>query len=99
MLTGNLGYRRARTGAVGRRHDRSTALPITFELAVISIAASRLLIGIPLGDALGVEAGLAARRRRPGGRASPGSSIPAFLLGSTLLAYVLAKWFRYNPNG
>jgi peptide/nickel transport system permease protein len=72
------------------------ALPVTLELAVLTIVLS-LLIGVPLGmlsasrpdgvrDAVGQLVGLA------------GLSIPAFLLGSSLMAW-LAGAFSFNPNG
>ena len=73
-----------------------SALPITFELAVL--ATHR-------GPRHRHPA--RARSRRPGRTASATRSsqtvgllalaIPSFLLGSVLIAYV-SKWFRYNPN-
>jgi peptide/nickel transport system permease protein len=74
----------------------AAALPVTFELALFSIVIA-LAIGIPLGmlsaskpdsvrDGFGQVVGLA------------GLSIPAFLLGTALLA-ILASSFGFNPNG
>jgi peptide/nickel transport system permease protein len=71
-------------------------LPVTLELAVISIVLA-LLVGIPRGmlaasrpdsprDAFGQFVSLA------------GLSIPAFLLATTLLS-VFASSFGFNPNG
>lgn len=93
VLSGNLGY----DLDTGRSVVDMTlsALPITFELAVLSTLVG-LAIGIPLAllsaskpdsarDAISQTVGLAAL------------AIPSFLLGSLLLAYV-SKWFRYNPN-
>ncbi|GII75100.1 ABC transporter permease [Sphaerisporangium rufum] len=94
VLTGNLGY--------SARAQRSVldltlhSLPVTLELAVLSIVLA-LLIGVPLGmlaasrpdaprDAFGQLVSLA------------GLSIPAFLLATTLLS-VLASSYGFNPNG
>ncbi|GAB2956604.1 ABC transporter permease [Nonomuraea fastidiosa] len=94
MFTGNFGY--------SARSQQSVleltlhALPVTFELAVLSILLA-LLIGVPLGmlaasrtnslrDAAGQVVSLA------------GLSIPAFLLATTLLS-VFAASFGFNPNG
>ncbi|MDI2098672.1 ABC transporter permease [Ruicaihuangia caeni] len=93
VVTGNLGYSsRSRQSVLEMTAD---SLPITFELAVLSIIIG-LLIGVPLGmlsasranslrDAFGQTVGLA------------GLSIPAFLLGSTMLA-LSASMLGYNPN-
>ena len=94
IFTGNLGFS-------SRSHQSVVALtaqslPVTFELAIITIILS-LLIGIPLGmlsaskpdsvrDAVGQGVGLA------------GLSIPAFLL-ATALVTVLSSAFGFNPNG
>ncbi|NED96801.1 ABC transporter permease [Phytoactinopolyspora alkaliphila] len=94
VMTGNLGFSsRAQTSVADLTLQ---ALPITFELAVLSIVLA-LAIGIPLGmlsasrpnsprDAAGQAVGLA------------GLSIPAFLLATTLMS-VLAAQFGFNPNG
>ncbi|NMM24503.1 MAG: ABC transporter permease [Phycicoccus sp.] len=94
VFTGNLGFSsRAHQSVLDMT---AHSLPITIELAVLSIALG-LLIGVPLGmlsasrpesarDALGQVVGLA------------GLSIPAFLLATALLS-VLAQVWHYNPNG
>jgi peptide/nickel transport system permease protein len=94
VFTGNLGYSlRAQESVVDLTFR---ALPITVELAVLSIVIA-LLIGVPLGmfaasrpgsarDALGQLTSLA------------GLSLPVFLLGSVLLA-VFASSLGFNPNG
>ncbi|GLK16676.1 ABC transporter permease [Herbiconiux flava] len=94
IFTGNLGFSsRAQQSVL----DLITAaLPVTIELAIISIVLA-LVIGIPLGmlsaskpdsvrDGVGQVVGLA------------GLSVPAFLLGTTLLS-VLASTLAFNPNG
>lgn len=94
VLTGNLGVSSRSHATVAEMTAR--ALPITFELAVVSIILS-LLIGVPLGmlsasrpdsirDGVGQAVGLA------------GLSIPSFLLGTVMLS-VGASMFRFNPNG
>jgi peptide/nickel transport system permease protein len=93
VLTGNLGYDLDTGQSVVAM--TLSALPITFELAVLSTAIG-LAIGIPLAllsaskpdslrDAFSQTVGLLAL------------AIPSFLLGSLVIAYV-SKWFRYNPN-
>ncbi|MEU8247791.1 ABC transporter permease [Nonomuraea sp. NPDC048916] len=94
MFTGNFGYSaRAQQSVLDLTLH---SLPVTFELAVLSIVLA-LLIGVPLGmlaasrtgaprDALGQAVSLA------------GLSIPAFLLATTLLS-VFAASFGFNPNG
>ncbi|GAA4914615.1 peptide/nickel transport system permease protein [Stackebrandtia albiflava] len=94
LLTGNLGFSsRAQASVLDLT---LAALPVTFELAVLSILFA-LVIGIPLGmlsaskpdslrDGLGQTVGLA------------GLSVPAFLLATMLLS-LLATWFGFNPNG
>jgi len=94
IFVGNLGFSsRAQTSVADLT---AASLPVTIELALLSIALA-LVIGIPLGmlsaskpdsprDAVGQVVGLA------------GLSIPAFLLGTALLA-VFAASFGYNPNG
>lgn len=94
VLTGNL-------GVAARSHQSvaqltASSLPVTIELAVLSIILA-LLIGVPLGM-------LAASRPdswRDGASqtvAVSGLSIPAFLL-ATIATTVLATQFGYNPNG
>ncbi|WP_248960455.1 ABC transporter permease [Sphaerisporangium perillae] len=94
LFTGNLGYSARAQQSVLDLTLRS--LPVTFELAVLSIILA-LLIGIPLGmlaaskpdsgrDAFGQFVSLA------------GLSVPAFLLATTLLS-VFASSFGFNPNG
>ncbi|MEV0997868.1 ABC transporter permease [Nonomuraea sp. NPDC050202] len=94
MFTGNFGY--------SARSQQSVleltlhALPVTFELAVLSIVLA-LLIGVPLGM-------LAASRTNSARDAAgqvvslAGLSIPAFLLATTLLS-IFAASFGFNPNG
>ncbi|HOI03122.1 MAG TPA: ABC transporter permease, partial [Dermatophilaceae bacterium] len=94
IATGNLGFSsRSQVSVASLTVD---ALPVTIELAVLSIILA-LLIGIPLGmlsaskpdsarDAVGQIFGLA------------GLSIPSFLLASALLTVLSAK-FGFNPNG
>ncbi|TDE59252.1 ABC transporter permease [Nonomuraea mesophila] len=94
MVTGNFGY--------SARSQQSVldltlhALPVTFELAVFSIVLA-LLIGVPLGM---VSASKANAPRDAAGQlvSLAGLSIPAFLLGTTLLS-VFAASFGFNPNG
>ncbi|MEQ4719405.1 ABC transporter permease [Nonomuraea sp. B19D2] len=94
MLTGNFGYSARQQQSVLDLTLHS--LPVTFELAVLSIVLA-LLIGVPLGmlaasrrnsprDALGQVVSLA------------GLSVPAFLLATTLLS-IFAASFGFNPNG
>jgi peptide/nickel transport system permease protein len=94
VLTGNLGF--SSRSQVSVLSLTLNALPVTFELAVLSILLA-LLIGIPLGmlsaskpdsarDGIGQVVGLA------------GLSVPSFLLGSALLT-VLSATFHFNPNG
>ena len=94
MFTGNFGYSARQQQSVLDLTLHS--LPVTFELAVLSIVLA-LLIGVPLGmlaasransprDALGQLVSLA------------GLSVPAFLLATTLLS-IFAASFGFNPNG
>ncbi|MEW1838578.1 ABC transporter permease [Nonomuraea angiospora] len=94
MFTGNFGYSARQQQSVLDLTLHS--LPVTFELAVLSILLA-LLIGVPLGmlaasransprDALGQLVSLA------------GLSVPAFLLATTLLS-ISAASFGFNPNG
>ncbi|MEV0590046.1 ABC transporter permease [Nonomuraea cavernae] len=94
MFTGNFGYSaRAQQSVLDLT---LSSLPVTFELAVLSIVLA-LLIGVPLGmlaasrtgsprDLLGQAVSLA------------GLSVPAFLLATTLLS-IFAASFGFNPNG
>ena len=94
VLTGNLGWSARSQASVA---DLTlAALPVTLELAVLTIVLS-LLIGVPLGmlsaskpnsarDGLGQVVGLA------------GLSIPAFLLATALLS-AMSAWLHWNPNG
>ncbi len=94
LFQGNLGFSSRNQESVLALTSR--ALPVTLELAVLSIVLA-LVIGVPLGmlsasrpnsvrDGVGQVVGLA------------GLSIPAFLLATTLLS-VLASRFGFNPNG
>ncbi|MEV4019878.1 ABC transporter permease [Nonomuraea angiospora] len=94
MFTGNFGYSARQQQSVLDLTLHS--LPVTFELAVLSIVLA-LLIGVPLGmlaasransprDALGQLVSLA------------GLSVPAFLLATALLS-IFAASFGFNPNG
>ncbi|GAA4962981.1 peptide/nickel transport system permease protein [Nonomuraea thailandensis] len=94
MFTGNFGYSaRSQQSVLGLTLN---ALPVTFELAVLSIVLA-LLIGVPLGM-------LAASRTNSARDAAgqvvslAGLSIPAFLLATTLLS-IFAASFGFNPNG
>ncbi|SEG90470.1 peptide/nickel transport system permease protein [Nonomuraea solani] len=94
MFTGNLGYSaRAQQSVLDLTLQ---SLPVTVELAVLSIVLA-LLIGVPLGM-------LAASRTNSARDAAgqvvslAGLSIPAFLLATTLLS-VFAASFGFNPNG
>jgi len=93
VVTGNLGYsRRAGTSVL---ELTAAALPVTMELAILSVIIG-LLIGIPLAmlsasrpngarDGFGQVVGLAAL------------SVPNFLLGAALLT-VISRYAHYNPN-
>ncbi|MEO7234181.1 MAG: ABC transporter permease [Lapillicoccus sp.] len=94
LFQGNLGFSSRNQESVLALTAR--ALPVTVELAVLAIVLA-LVIGVPLGmlsasrpdsvrDGVGQVVGLA------------GLSIPAFLLATTLLS-VLAARFGFNPNG
>ncbi|WP_232664568.1 ABC transporter permease [Pseudonocardia sp. TRM90224] len=93
VLTGNLGA----SERSGRSVLEMTAnsLPITLELAVLSLV---------VGLVLGVGAAMLSASRPDSARdaagqavALAGLSVPAFLLGSALLA-VAARFLGYNPN-
>ncbi|MHB1009482.1 MAG: ABC transporter permease [Propionibacteriaceae bacterium] len=94
LLTGNLGF--SSSSQVSVATLTLSALPVTFELAVLSILLA-LVIGIPLGmlsaskpdsprDALGQVVGLA------------GLSVPSFLLATVLMSFLSAQ-LGFNPNG
>jgi peptide/nickel transport system permease protein len=94
ILTGNLGYSARSQQSV--LDMTASALPVTMELAVLSLVIA-LLIGVPIGmlaaskpnalrDWIGQAFGLA------------GLGVPAFLLSTALLA-VAASNFGFNPNG
>jgi peptide/nickel transport system permease protein len=93
VATGNLGASQRSGESV--LEMTASALPITLELAVLS-----LVIGLVLGVAAAM---LSASRpnsaRDAAGQAVglAGLSVPAFLLGSALLA-LSARFFGYNPN-
>jgi peptide/nickel transport system permease protein len=94
VFTGNLGYSpRAQESVVDLT---LSSLPVTFELAVLSIVIA-LLIGVPLGMLAASRPGSA---RDAFGRLTSlaGLSVPVFLLGSILLA-VFASSVGFNPNG
>lgn len=93
LVTGNLGVSQRSGQTVLEMTAHS--LPITFELGVLSLLVG-LVIGVPLAmvsaskpnsvrDGAGQAVGLA------------GLSIPAFLLGSAMLAVAARAW-GYNPN-
>jgi peptide/nickel transport system permease protein len=93
VLQGNLGVSlqsgRSVTSLIG------TALPVTVELAVLA-----MLIGVPLGVAMGLLAATGLGRRRDGvtqGVALLGLAIPEFVLGSVVVS-VLAQAFGYFPD-
>lgn len=94
LLSGNLGWSvRSRTSVASLT---AAALPVTLELALLSIVVA-LLIGIPVG----MLAAAAPNTWRDGlGQliALLGLSVPAFLLASFLLTYA-ASGLGFNPNG
>ncbi|WP_353952225.1 ABC transporter permease [Knoellia sp. S7-12] len=94
LLSGNLGFSvRSRTSVASLT---ASALPVTLELALLSIVIA-LLIGIPVG----MLAAAAPNTWRDGvGQviALLGLSIPSFLLASFLLTYA-ASGLGFNPNG
>ncbi|HEX4814493.1 MAG TPA: ABC transporter permease [Nonomuraea sp.] len=94
MVTGNFGWSARNQAGVLDLTVR--ALPVTFELAVLSILLA-LLIGVPLGM-LAASRTNAARDLAGQAVSLAGLSIPAFLLATTLLS-VAAAAFGFNPNG
>ena len=94
LLSGNLGWSvRSRTSVASLT---VAALPVTLELAVLSILVA-LLLGIPVGM---LAAGAPNTWRDGVGQvlALLGLSVPAFLLASFLLTYA-ASGLGFNPNG
>lgn len=94
LLSGNLGVSARAQASVSDL--TAGALPVTFELAVLSIVIA-LLIGIPIGMA----AASAPNSIRDGiGQvlALLGLSIPGFLLATVMLTYS-SRYFGFNPNG
>lgn len=94
LLSGNLGFSvRSHTSVASLT---ASALPVTFELALLSIVVG-LLIGIPLGM---LAAGAPNTWRDGMGQliALLGLSVPSFLLASFLLTYA-ASGLGFNPNG
>jgi peptide/nickel transport system permease protein len=94
LVQGNLGWSiRSRTSVASLT---AAALPVTLELAALSIVVA-LLLGIPVG----MLAAAAPNTWRDGlGQlvALLGLSVPAFLLASFLLTYA-ASGLGFNPNG
>jgi peptide/nickel transport system permease protein len=93
VVTGNLGASQRSGQSV--LEMTAASLPITLELAVLS-----LLIGLVLG----VAAGMLSASRPNSARDAVGQSVglaglsvPAFLLGSAMLA-LSARFLGYNPN-
>ncbi|TQM09239.1 ABC transporter permease [Pseudonocardia kunmingensis] len=93
VLTGNLGASQRSGQSV--LEMTAAALPITLELAVLSLV---------VGLVLGVAAAMLSASRPNSARDAVGQtfglaglSIPAFLLGSALLA-ASARFLGYNPN-
>lgn len=94
LLSGNLGFSvRSHTSVASLT---AAALPVTLELALLSIIVA-LLIGIPVGM---LAAGAPNTWRDGAGQliALLGLSIPSFLLASFLLTYA-ASGLGFNPNG
>lgn len=94
LFTGNLGW--SSRNQVSVASMVATALPVTIELAVLSIIVA-LAIGVPLGMLAASRPG----KVRDGFSAVislAGLSIPAFLLASALLAWA-SRSFGFNPNG
>lgn len=93
VVQGNLGVSlqsgRSVAGLIG------TALPVTVELAVLA-----MVIGVPLGVAMGLYAASGLGGRRDAGTqgvALLGLAVPEFVLGSVMVA-VLAQVFGYFPD-
>lgn len=94
VLTGNLGVSTATHHTVASMTGQ--ALPVTAELAVLSIVVA-IVIGIPLGM---LAASKPDRPRDWFGQtvSLAGLGIPAFLLATTLLSLCASRW-GWNPNG
>jgi peptide/nickel transport system permease protein len=93
VLQGNLGVSLQSGASVAELI--ATALPVTVELAVLA-----MLIGVPLGVAMGLFAASDIGGRRDAGTqgvALLGLAIPEFVLGSVVVA-VLAQAFGYFPD-
>lgn len=94
VVTGNLGYSSSAHESVLAMTGAS--LPVTVELAVLSIIVA-ILIGVPLGT-LAASKPDHPRDWFGQGVSLAGLGIPAFLLATTLLS-LCATWFGFNPNG
>ncbi|MDR1393318.1 MAG: ABC transporter permease [Bifidobacteriaceae bacterium] len=94
LFTGNLGFSARAHLSVAELTAQS--LPVTVELAVITIVLS-LVLGVPLGM-LSASKPNSARDGLGQVVALAGLSIPAFLLGSSVMAWVATFWGQ-NPNG
>jgi peptide/nickel transport system permease protein len=93
VLQGNLGVSLQSGASVAELIG--TALPVTIELAVLA-----MLIGVPLGVAMGLFAASDLGGPRDAGTqgvALLGLAIPEFVLGSVMVA-VLAQAFGYFPD-
>ena len=93
VVTGNLGASQRSGQSV--LEMTAASLPITLELAVLS-----LVIGLALGVAAGVLSASRPNSFRDAVGQSvglAGLSVPAFLLGSAMLA-LSARFLGYNPN-
>ena len=94
LFTGNLGFSARAQQSVAALTAQS--LPVTLELAVLSIILS-LLIGVPLGM-LAASKPDSIRDGIGQGVSLAGLSIPAFLL-ATALVTILSSTLGFNPNG
>jgi len=94
VLTGNLGFSARSQQSV--LDMTLAALPVTLELAVLSIVLA-FVIGVPLGM-LAASRPNALRDWVSQGVGLAGLGVPAFLLATTLLA-IAASEFGFNPNG
>ncbi|GAB3707695.1 ABC transporter permease [Mariniluteicoccus flavus] len=94
VMTGNLGFSsRAQTSVVDLI---GAALPVTVELAVLSIAIA-LAVGIPVGM-MAASRPDSARDGAGQAFALVGLSVPAFLLATVLLTWA-SRSLGFNPNG
>jgi len=94
LFSGNLGFSARAQQSVAALTAQS--LPVTLELAVLSIILA-LLIGLPLGM-LAASKPNSLRDGISQGVGLAGLSVPAFLL-ATALVTVLSASFGFNPNG